>query len=280
MTLHGAIAAAVTPLTEGGRAIDEEAVPKLLAFLAGGGVDGTLVGGTTGEGILLSVDERCRLTELALDARPPGFLIAVHAGAQTTADTVAVAAHARERGADAVSAIGPPYYALDEEELFRHFRSVADACSPLPFYLYEFVARTGYAVPVSVITRLREHAPNLRGMKVSDRPIEAVEPYLGLDGLDVFIGSEPLILAGMERGAIGAVSAVASGFPEAVARLVHERSAEASERVAAIRTAMGGLSTPAAMKAVLVARGVLTGDALRPPLRPLSDEERTRLVSL
>jgi dihydrodipicolinate synthase/N-acetylneuraminate lyase len=280
MTLHGAIAAAVTPLTEGGRAIDGEAVVKLLAFLAEGGVDGALIAGTTGEGVLLSVDERCRLTELALDARPPGFLVAVHAGAQTTADTVAISAHARERGADAVTVIGPPYYALDPEELFRHFMSAADACSPLPFYLYEFAARTGYAVPVDVIVRLREHAPNLRGMKVSDRPIEAVEPYLGLDGLDVFIGSEPLILAGMERGAIGAVSALASAFPDVVGRLVHERSAEAHARVEAIRAAMGTMSTPAAMKALLVERGVLTGDALRPPLRPLDADERARLASL
>ncbi len=280
MSLHGAIAAAVTPLTEGGHAIDEEAVPKLLAFLAVGGVDGALLGGTTGEGILLSAIERCLLTELALAGRPPGFQIAVHAGAQTTAETIAIAADARERGADAVAVIGPPYYALDEEELFRHFRSAADACSPLPFYVYEFEARTGYPVPVSVVTRLRQHAPNLRGMKVSDRPIEAVEPYLGLDGLDVFIGSEPLVLAGMERGAIGAVSALASAFPDVVARLVHERSAEAHARVEAIRAAMGTMSTPAAVKAMLVARGVLTGDALRPPLRPLNDDERARLASL
>ena len=96
-------------------------------------------------------------------AAAAGFQLAVHAGAQTTADTVAIAAHARERGADAVAVIGPPYFALDDEELFRHFRSAADACSPLPFYVYEFEARTGYAVPVSVVTRLREHASNLRG---------------------------------------------------------------------------------------------------------------------
>ncbi|MFN8233640.1 MAG: dihydrodipicolinate synthase family protein [Actinomycetota bacterium] len=262
MSLHGAIAAAVTPLTEGGHVIDEEAVPKLLAFLAEGGLDGALLGGTTGEGILLSADERCRLTELALDGRPAGFQIAVHAGAQTTADTVAISAHARERGADAVAVIGPPYFALDEEELFRHFRSAADACSPVPFYVYEFQARTGYAVPVSVVKRLREHAPNLHGMKVSDRPIEAVEPYLGLDGLDVFIGSEPLVLADGAR-AIGAVSALASAFPDLVARLVHERMPRRTS-VEAIRAAMGSTSTPAwAVKAMLVARGVLTGDALR-----------------
>jgi dihydrodipicolinate synthase/N-acetylneuraminate lyase len=84
----------------------------------------------------------------------------------------------------------------------------------------------------------------------------------------------------MERGAIGAVSALASAFPDVVARLVHDRSAEAHERVEAIRTAMGSMSTPASVKAMLVERGILTGDALRPPLRPLNADERARLASL
>ena len=95
--------------------------------------------------------------------------MAIHAGAQTTADTVAIAAHAREAGADAVAVIGPPYFPLDAEELTRHFVQVADACDPLPFYVYEFVGRSGYAIPLDVIERVRERTPNLRGLKVSDR---------------------------------------------------------------------------------------------------------------
>jgi dihydrodipicolinate synthase/N-acetylneuraminate lyase len=278
MALHGAIAAAVTPLVDGGHAIAEDAVPPLLAFLAGGGLDGVLLCGTTGEGILLTLDERRRLAEIGMGARPEGFRVAVHAGAQTTADTVALSAHAAEIGVDAVAVIGPPYFAFDDEELYRHFLSAANACSPAPFYVYEFAARTGYAVPVAVIERLRANAPNLRGMKVSDQPIEAVEPYLGIEGLDVFIGSEPLVLAGIERGAVGAVSALASAFPELVARLVHDRSVEAHDRVEAIRAAMEGLSTPAAIKAMLVERDVLMGDALRAPLRTLTHDERARLA--
>ena len=104
-----------------------------------------------GEGVLLSVDERLRVTELFLGARPDGFQVAVHAGAQTTADTTAIAAHALEAGADAVAVIAPPYYPLDAEELTRHFVQVANACDPLPFYLYEFLGRSGYAIPIEVI---------------------------------------------------------------------------------------------------------------------------------
>src|SRR5439155_10933383 len=99
-------------------------------------------------------------------------------GAQTAAEPGALAEHAAGSGAAGVAVIGPPYYALDEDALFAHFAAAARACAPLPFYVYEFKARSGYAVPVDVIERLRAEASNLAGLKVSDRPLEAVEPYV------------------------------------------------------------------------------------------------------
>jgi Dihydrodipicolinate synthase/N-acetylneuraminate lyase len=72
---------------------------------------------------------------------------------------------------------------------------------------------------VAVVERLREAAPNLAGLKVSDAPFAKVAPYL-LEGLDVFIGAESLIGDGMAAGAAGAVSAIASAFPAVVADAV------------------------------------------------------------
>src|SRR6478672_2740534 len=173
--LRGALAAAVTPLRDDGAALDEEAFRPYLDFLAAGGLDGILALGTTGEGILLSAAERRRAAELFLDGPLP---VIVHCGAQTTAETVALAEHAAASGAAGVAVIGPPYYPLDDDALLAHFAAAAHACEPLPFYVYEFKARSGYAVPVSVVERLRERAPNLAGLKVSDRPLDAVQPYL------------------------------------------------------------------------------------------------------
>jgi len=279
MPLHGAIAAAVTPLKDRGLHLDEPGVERLVRFLADGGVDGVLVAGTTGEGVLLSVEERRRLTELFLQARPGGFQVAIHAGAQTTADTVALAAHAQEHGADAVAVIAPPYFPLDGDELFRHLQGAASATDPLPFYVYEFAGRSGYAIPVEVIVRLRDAAPNLAGLKVSDAPFAAVEPYL-LPGLDVFIGSEPLTLEGMRRGAVGGVSGLATAWPDVVATLVHHRDAAAHARVTELREALAGIPFHAALKAVLVERGVLLHGSVRPPLRQLTDDEHTRVLAL
>jgi dihydrodipicolinate synthase/N-acetylneuraminate lyase len=270
--LRGAIAAAVTPLAEGGSTLDESAFGPLVRFLADGGIDGLLACGTTGEGFLLTADERKRAAECFLAERPDEFQVAVHAGAQTTADTVELARHAKEIGADAVAVVAPPYFALDEAEVFEHLRAAADACAPLPFYAYEFERRSGYAIPPSAIERLREVSPNLAGMKVSDAPWNRVEPYL-LEGLDLFVGSEPVALEGLEHGAAGAVSGLATAFPEIVAALVHDRSERAGEHVVTLRRLLGPMPFLAALKEILGARGVPVGPDVRAPLRRLTPAE-------
>jgi dihydrodipicolinate synthase/N-acetylneuraminate lyase len=279
MSLNGAIAAAVTPLRDGGHALDEEAIDPLIRFLAEGGVDGALALGTTGEGVLLTLTERRRAAERFVAARVPGFQIAVHCGAQTTHDTIVLAAHALEIGADAVAVIAPPYYPLDPDELFQHLRSAANACEPLPFYVYEFQGRSGYAIPVPVIERLRAYVPNLRGLKVSDSPWAAVAPYL-LDGLDLFVGKESLVLEGLDAGATGAVSGLATAFPETVARLVHDRDAAAHHRAVALRDGLAGIPFHGAMKAAVADRGVPVREDVRPPIRGLTDDERALVVGL
>jgi dihydrodipicolinate synthase/N-acetylneuraminate lyase len=270
--LRGAIAAALTPLAGGGAAIDEEAIPPYVDFLASHGLDGILALGTTGEGVLFDLDERRRVAELFKEAAGPRLQVAVHCGAQTTADTTTLAEHAATIGADAVAVIAPPYFALDADELLRHFAAAAHACAPVPFYVYVFAARSGYAVPLDVLTRLREEAPNLAGLKVSDTPWEKFSPYL-IEGLDIFVGPEALVPQGFAGGAVGAVSGLAGCFPDAVVPLVRDPTPEAGERVGALRAAMQRLPFHAASKTVLGLRGVPVRAGVRPPLRGLHDDE-------
>ena len=274
--LRGTIAAALTPLTGGGSAIDEEAIPPYVDFLASHGLDGILALGTTGEGMLFDLDERRRIAELFMEAAGQRLQVAVHCGAQSTADTTTLAEHAAMVGADAVAVIAPPYFALDADELFQHFAAAAAACDPLPFYVYEFAARSGYAIPLEVIARLRDEASNLAGLKVSDTPWEKFEPYL-IEGLDIFVGPEGLIPQGLAGGAAGAVSGLAGSFPDAVVSLVRDPSPEAGERVGALRASMQRLPFHAASKMVLGLRGVPVRGAVRRPLRGLSDDERAEV---
>lgn len=267
-----AIAAALTPLKDGGSSLDEAAFEPYVAFLQAGGIDGVLALGSTGEGILLDAQERRRSVELfARDGLP----VIAHCGAQTTADTVALARHAAETGVAGVAVIGPPYFVLDDDALLAHYAAAAQACAPLPFYVYEFERASGYAVPVHVVERLRELAPNLAGLKVSDAPFAKVSPYL-LEGLDVFVGAESLVGEGLAAGAAGAVSALASAFPEVVAQAVHS---EDSTRAGELRALVEGFPRHAALKAVVGSRGVPLREDVRAPLRPLTADERRDLFA-
>src|SRR5215831_9678268 len=115
--IRGAFAAALTPLTDDGARLDEDAFAPYAAWLADGGVDGILACGTTGEGILLTEAERRRTLELYVAAADGRVAVAAHCGAQTTALTSALAAHAAEAGADAVAVIAPPFFPLDERAI-------------------------------------------------------------------------------------------------------------------------------------------------------------------
>jgi len=258
-------AAALTPLRDDGDALDEDVVAPYADFLVRGGCEGVLALGTTGEGILLRVTERKRVVELFLESELRVF---AHCGAQTTRDTAELAAHAAEAGAHGVAVIAPPYFRLDEVALLEHFEAAARACAPTPFYVYEFANASGYAVAPDVIERLRDRAPNLAGMKVSDAPWEAFRPYL-LEGLDVFVGPESLIAQGLDAGAAGAVSALASALPEKVVAV--------DPGLAEIRSAVERFPRHAALKRIASRRGVPIREDVRAPLRALRDAERREL---
>lgn len=271
-----ALAAAVTPLTDDGEAVDLDAVEPLVAFYETSGLDGLLVLGTTGEGVLLSPDERRAVAREFLRRAGGRLPVIVHCGAQSTQDTVRLAEDAAAQGAAGVAVIAPPYFALDEAAMERHFLAAARAALPVPFYVYEFAARSGYAVPRAVLERLRDQAPNMAGLKVSDAPFERVEPYL-LPGLDVFIGAEELIHRGLQRGAAGAVSGLAAALPELTLRAVRSAAARDAAEAGRVRAQVQRFPFQAALKRILRRRGVALQPAVRAPLRDLDPGETAEL---
>jgi dihydrodipicolinate synthase/N-acetylneuraminate lyase len=257
----------LTPLTDGGQAVDRAAFRPMIDFLLGHGADGLFVCGTTGEGMNLDLEERKQVLRWVREALEGRGSLLIHVGAQTTRDTCALASDAAAVGVDGVAVIPPPYYPLDERELTAHLVAAAAACAPTPFFIYCFTARSGYPVSVQVIERVREQATNLAGLKVSESRFEDVQPYLVL-GLPVYIGNEPLIArASAVADIAGSVSALASVFPEATRALLDDPTPERAEAVRALRDAVSRPSVPAAAKALLGRRGVPIHTDMRAPLR-------------
>lgn len=276
MALKGALAASITPLRASGSELDDDAFGPLVDFFVEAGLDGILALGTAGEGILLEERERRIAADLFLQAADNRLQVAVQCGAQTTAETVALAAHAAEVGADAVVVIGPPYFPLDEPAQYAHFFAAAIACAPLPFYVYEFESTSGYAVAPAVLERLREEASNLVGLKVSDTPFERFSRYL-LPNLDIFVGPEALIHEGLAAGAVGAVSALASAFPRDVQAVVRNPTPAGAVRLAELRAFVERFPRQAALKRLLGRQGIAVREDVRAPLRGLTTEEREEL---
>lgn len=277
--LSGTVPAAITPLSEDGKTLDAAAIAPYLDFLIDHGATGVLAMGTTGEGILLDADERRTVMERYVEAADGRIPIAVHAGAQTTAASIALAEHAAEVGAAAVAVIGPPYFKLDAEGQYRHLKAVADACHPTPFYVYELEGAAGYPFDPAMLLRLRDDAANVVGMKVSDAPWEKFERYL-LEGYDILVGPEALIHRGMQAGAVGAVSALASAFPDRVAAVVDDPTEEGAAGLRDLRAAIDATQRHAALKRVLIRRGVAINPAVRAPLRDLDANELEQLDEL
>ncbi len=269
-------AAAVTPLSAGGADVDAGAVAGLASMLERSVVDGIFVCGTTGEGLLLGAAERRRVAE----AFREGFAreVIVHCGAQTTAETVGLARHARSIGADAVAVIPPPYYRLDDRSLVAHLVAAADAAGDLPMYLYSFPARSGYPVSLDVVSEVRRRAGNICGIKTSSWTLDEVVAYVDT-GLPVFVGAEPLIAPAVARGAAGAVSGLACVFPEVVDRQLRSPDADTARLVARIGELLGVDAFCAAVKHALQLRGAALNDDVRPPLRALTEAERRAVAA-
>jgi 4-hydroxy-tetrahydrodipicolinate synthase len=267
------LAATVTPMRDGGRAIDEDAIQPLVEYVEEGGCDGLFIVGTAGEGFLLGHEERKRVIELFCQASKGRRV--VHAGSQTTAATVDLVAHAAELGADGVAVIPPPYYPLSDEALIDHLVTAAKACAPTPFFIYAFASRSGYPLTREVVEAVGERADNLKGMKVSEPSLERATPFLGL-GLEILIGSDPVIPEALKAGAAGAASALAGALPRAVRAILDDPGPRASEELRELRDALivEGDMIPG-IKAELGRRGVPVGPDVRRPLRGTEREAAT-----
>ncbi len=260
------LAAVVTPLEDGGEKLDEAAIAPIVSYTEEGGYcDGLFIAGTTGEGFLLRTAERKRAAELFCAAS--GGRRVVHAGAQTTAETVELSAHAAEIGADGVAVIPPPYFPLDDRALVEHLVAAGEACAPVPFHIYVFSARSGYPVSVAAIEEVRGRIDNLAGMKVTEPTFADVSPYLGL-GLDVLVGAEATIPEAIAAGAGGAASALAGVDPSRVRELLDAPSAAGRETLVDLyRELAAGNGLISGIKAELGRRGLPVKTDVRRPLQ-------------
>lgn len=219
--IHGVITAIITPFTTKARQINEKALEEYLEFLINKKVNGLFIGGTTGEGLLLSVNERKTLFSFVTAKVNNKIPVIAHVGDVCTDNAVTLAKSARDVGINTISAVLPYFYPLDEQAIFSYFASIATSVPDLSVYAYNLPGSTLNNLSVDLFKRLTSEIENFVGVKNSSPDFLLLKDYLyvGEDKYNVLVGCDGLDFSGLLYGAQGLISGNSSMFPEPFIRL-------------------------------------------------------------
>lgn len=291
MKISGIITAAVTPLSADGHALAKrESFERYYRFLLDRKINGLFVCGTTGEGMLLTLDERRAVAELAVDVVAGEIPVLVHVGCNSTAESVELARHAASIRADAIGAITPYFYTYDPLAQAQHFKAIANAVPGLPVFLYYLPSYAHNDLSPDLLAELRRACPNIIGLKHSDADQVRLQEYRQAGGKDFILlsGDDSVALAALALGADGCVTGKSSTFPEMMVAIYQAfRNGDLPQArllQSNLNRLLGGLLDIgegiglAYFKAALRYRGIDVGGT-RPPQRWLTKLEEAGLRS-
>ncbi|MDN3564554.1 dihydrodipicolinate synthase family protein [Paeniroseomonas aquatica] len=283
---RGTYTVLITPFTADGAAVDLKALERLVEFQIAEGIQGLIPLGSTGEFLSVSREERTAITETVVRVarecagrtgagRVP---VLMGTGAEDTREVVALSKEAEALGADGVMII-PPYYSVPtEDELFHHYKTVADAIG-IPIMVYNNPATANVDLLPATLARLST-IPNCRYVKESTLEVTRVRDIVALcgDRMEVFAG-----VLGYESAWLGAVGWVAvcsnvaprlstEMFAAAAFEADREKSLALYRRLAPLLPWVGGPRYVSGTKAAFRLMGMDMG-APRPPRLPLLERD-------
>jgi 4-hydroxy-tetrahydrodipicolinate synthase len=207
----GVIVATITPFHNG--EVYKEGFIELTDFLASNKVRAIFVCGTTGEGMIMNLNQRRKAAEIVVERSK--IPVIIHSGTNNFEDTVELTKHAKDIGSSAAAVITPMFYPYSNEGLKSYFLSVAKSCD-LPLFIYSNPSRTGTKIPPETFMKIFQEGPsNIIGVKESSADMT----YLGkiiqsIPGKSVFNGADTCFLPGLALGSAGQVSGYSTLTPE------------------------------------------------------------------
>lgn len=261
--------------------VDTEKMKQLVKVYKAKGVKGVYACGSTGEGFLLSMDERKKVAQAVKEAAGDDFTVIVHIGCPSTRESIELAKHCESIGVDAVSAVPGVYYHLSEESVKLHWQSIIDATS-LPFIIYNIPQLTGFNLSPEMLGELA-HNEKVIGVKNSAEPVYLMERYRQAAGDDfiIFNGSDEQFVGGRLMGADAGIGGTYGCMPElfvALDKLVNENRIEEAKALQykineCIFDLLSCKSLYGAAKQVMSIRfGIDCGDP-RKPFLPVAEED-------
>jgi 4-hydroxy-tetrahydrodipicolinate synthase len=284
---EGIIPAVVSPVDDGGN-IREESYRRLINYLIDNGVHGLFINGSQGEFYALTVEEKQKVLEIAIDEANGRVPVYAGVGAVTIREAVKLAKMAENAGAYALSAITPYYIKPDEDELYEYYREIAESVH-IPVLLYANPSRTNVPLSVKLVSRLAE-IDNIIGIKDSSGDLTLTAEYIRLlsdKGFYVLAGRDTLILGTLVYGGTGAIAATANVVPKLVVSIYEyfkkgdlKSALDAQYKLAPLRIAFDLGTFPVVIKEAVRLIGFDLGPAIRPikEIRPEKREELKRIL--
>lgn len=279
---EGIIAAMITPFTNE-QEVNEHGIRKLVNQLIDRGVHGLFCLGTNGEFFSLTFDEKVEIARIIVDEAKGRVPIYVGAGCISTAETIRLTKRLEQLNVDAVSVITPYFLPFTQEELYEHYRHIANS-TQLPIILYNIPDRTGNNLEAHTVARLSE-INNIVGIKDSSGKIDQILQYLDVVNPDfsVLAGTDSLILSTLMAGGKGAIAATANVLPQTVASIYENWKAEkydeaqiAQTQLRDLRSAMKLGTLPAGLKEALNFTGFPAGPS-RSPVESLTNKDKSKV---
>jgi len=274
--IKGIIPPILTPMNDD-ESINEAELRHQVNRMIDAGVSGIFAFGTNGESYALSHKEKVQILKIVVDETKKRVPVYAGTGCVTTRETITLSKEAEEIGADILSVIVPYFAAASQDELYEHYKAVAESVS-LPVVLYNIPARTGNALAPATVARLAKDIPNILGAKDSSGNFDNMKQYIELTqdiGKDfsVLSGNDSLILPALMFGGKGGIAGCANVFPHTMVEIYEtfkagdiERAKKVQDSIRIFRNCFkyGNPNT-----LVKIAAGLL-GDPVGPCRRPFS----------
>jgi len=211
---EGILPALVTPFTEDGKQVNEEALRNLIDRCINLGVSGVVPCGTTGEFVNLSAEEKKRVIDVTIDEVNGRVRVVAGTGASGTDQALEMTRYAKDAGADAALIVTPFYLKPTDRGIYEHFDTIASRVD-LPIILYNIPQCTGLPLPWQMVEDLAQ-IPNIVGVKDSSGQLGFMLAVLEKvrDKINVLCGHDEIVVGALAAGCSGAILASANFIPD------------------------------------------------------------------
>ena len=264
---------------------------ELTSYFVKKGVKGLYVGGSSGECIYQSVNDRKVVLENVVAAAEGKLTIIAHVACNNTADSMELARHAESLGVDAIAAIPPIYFRLPEYAIAKYWNDISSAAPNTDFVIYNIPQLAGVALTMPLLKEMLKN-PNVVAVKNSSMPTQDIQMFVDegkKDGRDflVFNGPDEQIISGLVMGAEGGIGGTYGAYPELVLelfRMVEQGELDSARELQfdinnIIYAMCGGKGNMYAMiKEILRRREGVNAGGVRAPLYNLVESDEAQVV--